>query len=185
MWIRSCSGSLAACTAWAPGERLSEVEDTSVTEQYLDYQVQRLDLRLDDHHDQLQELATKTHNMKNIVTGITAGTRLGQVQPTNAIATAAIQSLTQMAEQMNKQAVVMNNLQARVDVVEFRQRQGTIFDSDNNNNSGNNNITIRSSWRHAALREDPQWQDHHTGRRGLGHHRPPEDQGHHRTPSTT
>ena len=117
--------------------RLCEIEDTSVTDQYLDHKIQQLNHRLDDYHDELHDQATELYNVKNIMTGITAGHRLQRAEPSSVWAISAIQTIDQMAEQMNRQTDIMNNLQARLDVLEFRQRPGAIFDSDNNNSDNN------------------------------------------------
>ena len=121
--------------------RLCEIEDTSVTDQYLDHQVQLINQRLDDYHDELHDQATAIYNQKNIMNGILAGHRLQRAEPSSVWAISAIQTIDQMATQMNRQTDLINRLQARVDVLEFRQHPGAIFDSDNNNSDNNNSDT--------------------------------------------
>ena len=118
--------------------RLCEVEDTTVTDQWLDHQVQLINQRLDDYHDELHDQATAIYNQKNIMNGILAGHRLQRAEPSSVWAISALQTIDQMAEQMNRQTDLINRLQARVDVLEFRQHPGAIFDSDNNNSDNNN-----------------------------------------------
>ena len=132
-------------------ERLREAEDTSATEYYVEHHAQLPNQRLDDYHDELRDHATEIYNLKNIMTGITAGHRLQRAEPSSVWAISAIQTIDQMATQMNRQTELINELQARVDVLEFCRRPGAIFDSDNNNSDNNNsdindnnNITIRS-----------------------------------------
>ena len=123
--------------------RLCEVEDTTVTDQYVDHQVQLINQRLDDYHDELHDQATAIYNQKNIMNGILAGHRLQRAEPSSVWAISAIQTIDQMAAQMNRQTDLINRLQARVDVLEFRQlpRPGAIIDSDNNNSDNNNIVT--------------------------------------------
>ena len=122
-------------------ERLREVEDTSATEYDVEHHAQLLNQRLDDYHDELRDQATEIYNVKNIITGITAGHRLQRAEPSSVWAIPAIQTIDQMAAQMNRQTDLINHLQARVDVLEFRQHPGAIFDSDNNNSDNNNIVT--------------------------------------------
>ena len=123
--------------------RLCEVEDTTVTDQYVDHQVQLINQRLDDYNNELHDQATAIYNQKNIMNGILAGHRLQRAEPSSVWAISAIQTIDQMAAQMNRQTDLINRLQARVDVLEFRQlpRPGAIIDSDNNNSDNNNIVT--------------------------------------------
>ena len=123
--------------------RLCEVEDTTVTDQWLDHQVQLINQRLDDYHDELHDQATAIYNQKNIMNGILAGHRLQRAEPSSVWTISALKTIDQMAEQMNRQTDLINRLQARVDVLEFRQlpRPGAIIDSDNNNSDNNNIVT--------------------------------------------
>ena len=124
-------------------ERLREVEDTMVTDQHLDHHVQLVNARLDDYYDELRDQVREIYNVKNIITGIVAGARLGSLEPSNAMALAAIQTMHSIASSINKVTERNNRLEARLDVLEFRQRPGAIIDSDiNNNNSDNNNSDI-------------------------------------------
>ena len=105
------------------------------------------------------------------------------------LAIAAIQQQVVLEERMlrledsmnAKDVLIEEQSQVITQLMELLWLPGRKFNScvsigDYNNNSRNNNSTIRSSWRHAALREDSQWQDHHPGCRGLGHHRQSENQ---------
>ena len=76
------------------------------------------------------------------MTGIIAGTRLGSLEPTNGMAIAAIQTMHSIASSINQVTERNNRLEARLDVLEFRQRPGAIFESDNNNSDNRNNSDI-------------------------------------------
>ena len=104
-----------------------------VTDQYLDHQIQRLNQRLDDYHDELHDQRTSIYDLKNIMTGIVAGTRLGSLEPSNAMSIAAIQTMHTIASAINQVSERNNRLEARLDVLEFRRQPGAIIKSDNNN----------------------------------------------------
>ena len=120
--------------------RLCEVEDTTVTDQYVDHQVQLINQRLDDYHDELHDQATAIYNQKNIMNSILAGHRLQRAEPSSVWAISAIQTIDQMATQMNRQTELINELQARLEVLEFHQRPGAIINSDNNSDKNNSDI---------------------------------------------
>ena len=135
------------------------------------------------------ELVVQVETQSHIIEAIKRGRTLAMIQGGNPeLAIAAIQHQNVLEERMQKleddmkakdvlieeQSQVITQLMAQW--LPGRKFNSCVSISDYNNNNRNINTTIRSSWRHAALREDPQRQDHHPRCRGLGHHRLPEDQ---------
>ena len=79
-----------------------------------------LNARLDEHYDVLQDHTEDINKLRAMLTGVLAGQRLARSEPSSVWAIAALQTINQMAEQMNQQREVIERLQARMDVQEFR-----------------------------------------------------------------
>ena len=108
----------------------------------MEHHAQLLNQRLDDQHDELRDHATEIYKLKNIMAGIVAGTRLGSIEPTNGMAIAAIQTMHNIATQINRVAENNNRLEARLDVLEFinsHRPPGGISNSSANTSDNNNN----------------------------------------------
>jgi hypothetical protein len=99
-------------------DEMIQFDDVYATNNYLDEQILNVQNQVEEHHDVLQDHTAQISDMRTTLTGFLAGQQLARSEPTAIWSIVAIQTLNQMAEQMNAQRQLLERLLARVDVLE-------------------------------------------------------------------